>query len=195
MIRLFYFPQFISPQAWTYIENNGNVTHELITLVLEKSNRGRKEGTMNRIRECRLQRGMLQKELAAELRCKQPELSCWELGKNEPDAGSARRISAFFGVSPSYLLGKTDDPTPEGERAFIQQKKYMRFVQEYEKLSPEMRTMAIGAVKSVLTTADSDDLLCLYEKLDSVKQKATRVIIHGLLEVDQEQRALQEEAS
>ena len=64
---------------------------------------------MNRIKELRKAKGMLQKELADELQVAQNTLSYWEQGKFQPDNAMLEKIADFFGVSVDYLLGRDDN--------------------------------------------------------------------------------------
>lgn len=71
---------------------------------------------MNRIKLLRLERNILQSELANILKVRQNTVSNWETGRNEPDQQALFAISKYFGVSIDYILGNSDfkkEPTSE----------------------------------------------------------------------------------
>lgn len=67
---------------------------------------------MNRIKELRLENGILQSELAKYLKMGQATISNWETGRHEPDQDALREMSKIFGVSIDYILGNTDIKNP-----------------------------------------------------------------------------------
>ncbi len=62
----------------------------------------------NRIKELRIERGLNQRELAAEIKVSQPTVAAWEKGDKEPLGTRIYRLAKFFGVSADYLLGLED---------------------------------------------------------------------------------------
>lgn len=66
---------------------------------------------MNRIKACREQKGVSQKEMSIDLKLPQPVISRWETGERTPSKKSLSALSDYFGVSTDYLLGVTDDPS------------------------------------------------------------------------------------
>ena len=69
-----------------------------------------------RLKQLRLQHGLTQKELAKVMGVSSSAVGMWEIGRNEPDYKTLKRLADFFKVSIDYLLGKTDDPTPPQKR-------------------------------------------------------------------------------
>ena len=69
-----------------------------------------------RLKQLRLQHGLTQKELAKVMGVSSSAVGMWEIGRNEPDYKTLKRLADFFDVSIDYLLGKTDDPTPPQKR-------------------------------------------------------------------------------
>lgn len=59
-----------------------------------------------RIRECRKEKGMTQKELADALGAKHNSVSNWENGKHNPDIDSLEIMGEIFDVSTSWLIGQ-----------------------------------------------------------------------------------------
>ena len=74
---------------------------------------------MNRIRELRKQKGVSQKELSIELSLSQPTVCAWEKGVKEPSNKSASKLADYFGVSMDYLLGRSDNISPQKEQPII----------------------------------------------------------------------------
>lgn len=62
-----------------------------------------------RIAELRIERAYSQSEVAKQLGVYQSTISAWETGRWAPDHENVRRIADFFGVSPGYVRGVSDD--------------------------------------------------------------------------------------
>ena len=67
---------------------------------------------MNRIKQLRMEAGILQADLAQQLKVRQNTVSTWETGRSEPDLDALRELSRIFGVSIDYILGNTDIKKP-----------------------------------------------------------------------------------
>ena len=67
---------------------------------------------MNRIKQLRVEAGILQADLAQQLKVRQNTVSTWETGRSEPDLDALRELSRIFGVSIDYILGNTDIKNP-----------------------------------------------------------------------------------
>lgn len=67
---------------------------------------------MNRIKELRAEKNILQSKLASLLKVRQNTISNWETGRSEPDQDALRELSKIFGVSIDYILGNTDIKNP-----------------------------------------------------------------------------------
>lgn len=65
-----------------------------------------------RIRDLREDADLLQKEVAAHLRCTQVSYSHYELGKRDIPTDVLIRLAAFYRTSTDYLLGLTDVRAP-----------------------------------------------------------------------------------
>jgi len=63
---------------------------------------------MNRIKDLRKQMGLKQSELAEKINLTASAVSGWEVGRNEPDFETLRKMSEIFGVSIDYILGGED---------------------------------------------------------------------------------------
>lgn len=62
----------------------------------------------NRLKQLRIDYGILQKDLAEELQLSQQTISLYESNKRQPDYDTLRTISEFFSVSTDYILGVTN---------------------------------------------------------------------------------------
>lgn len=67
-----------------------------------------------RLKILREKKDLKQKEVASLTGLVRATLANWETGRTEPDLGSVRLLAEFYGVTTDYLLGRTDDPTPDG---------------------------------------------------------------------------------
>lgn len=65
-----------------------------------------------RIKELREDRDIVQKTVAAELRCDQSLYSKYERGERPLPLELADRLADYFGTSVDYLLGRTDEIAP-----------------------------------------------------------------------------------
>jgi len=63
-----------------------------------------------RLKECRVRRGLQQDELARLLNTTSSTMSRIENGKKQPDPEMIIMIAELFNVSTDYLLGLVDDP-------------------------------------------------------------------------------------
>lgn len=64
---------------------------------------------MIRLKELREKKGISQKELADFLNLTQVQISKYELGKNEPDLSTTKKIANYFNVTIDYLLGSSEE--------------------------------------------------------------------------------------
>ena len=61
-----------------------------------------------RLKELRIEKGLMQSELASRLNVNQRTISNWEKNVREPNIDMIIRIAQFFEVSTDYLLGVVD---------------------------------------------------------------------------------------
>ena len=67
---------------------------------------------IERIRDLREDRDLIQQQVAAFLRVYQTSYSRYELGKVDVPADVLCQLADFYGVSVDYLLDRTDGSTP-----------------------------------------------------------------------------------
>ena len=65
--------------------------------------------TASMVKELREKKGISQKELADYLNITQVQISKYELGKNEPDLNTTKKIAEYFNVTIDYLLGTSEE--------------------------------------------------------------------------------------
>lgn len=63
-----------------------------------------------RLRELREKKDLSQRELARILGVSPGTVTAWEVGRNEPNHETLRRLADLFDTTVDYLLGLTDDP-------------------------------------------------------------------------------------
>jgi len=64
---------------------------------------------MNRLKQCREQSGLSQKEVAVSLGVKPPSVSNWESGRTNPSSKNLQMLAKLYHVNMEYLTGETKD--------------------------------------------------------------------------------------
>lgn len=65
-----------------------------------------------RIRDLREDRDLMQKDLAAYLKCTQVCYSNYEMGKRDIPTDVLKALAIYYNTSVDYILGLTDEPKP-----------------------------------------------------------------------------------
>mgnify|MGYP002675788689 FL=1 len=65
-----------------------------------------------RIRDLREDRDLMQKDLAAYLKCTQVCYSNYETGKRDIPTDVLKALAVYYDTSVDYILGLTDEPKP-----------------------------------------------------------------------------------
>jgi len=67
---------------------------------------------MNKLKELREERGLLQREVAEQLQVKRTTYCAWENNDNQIDFENLKKLADFYNVSIDYILGyePTDNP-------------------------------------------------------------------------------------
>jgi transcriptional regulator with XRE-family HTH domain len=66
-----------------------------------------------RLQSFRVKRGYTQETLAAALQTDKRQITRWENGESIPGGEKLSQISRILNISTDYLLGLSDDPTPQ----------------------------------------------------------------------------------
>lgn len=64
---------------------------------------------MNRLKQCREQSGLSQKEVAVSLGVKPPSVSNWESGRTNPSSRNLQMLAKLYHVNMEYLTGEMED--------------------------------------------------------------------------------------
>lgn len=96
------------------------------------------------LRELRTEKNMTQKELSEQLDLSKNTVCEYEKGRAEPSLETLLKLSAIFGVSVDYLLGRSDDFG---------------------------NVTVTTASPSAVLTPDEQELLELYKKLPKTRQR------------------------
>lgn len=67
---------------------------------------------MNRLKDLRLQKGLLQKDIAIHLGIDRTTYVKYESGSSEPPFSTLFKLAEYFDVTIDYLLGFSDIPSP-----------------------------------------------------------------------------------
>ncbi|WP_107631433.1 helix-turn-helix transcriptional regulator [Agathobaculum massiliense] len=103
---------------------------------------------MNRIKELRLEAGILQADLANQLKVRQNTVSTWETGRSEPDLDALRELSKIFNTSIDYILGNTDiKKAPSYEDAGLSTEE-AELLRRFRKVSPALQEAALRMLET-----------------------------------------------
>jgi len=61
-----------------------------------------------RLKELRLEKNLLQKDLANKMKVSKSAVSGWEIGRNQPSYELLMELASFFEVTTDYLIGLED---------------------------------------------------------------------------------------
>lgn len=103
---------------------------------------------MNRIKELRISKGWLQKDLAAHLNVSKGAVSNYEIGKRQLDPETITALCDIFNCSADYLLCRSDErngnaaaPKDDGMDA-----RTMEWAAAWEAASPAARAAALAVL-------------------------------------------------
>lgn len=100
----------------------------------------------NRIRMSRVKVGLTQERLAERLDMGRTNVVNYEAGKIIPPSTVLLSMSSIFNVSVDYLLGKTNNPSPENDDSeFSEEAKSI--ARDYQNMAPADRTLLHSIVK------------------------------------------------
>ena len=110
-----------------------------------------------RIEEARQLRGLSQGELSRRLNTAQQNISRYESGKNDPKASTLREFCIELDVSPSYLLGLTEDPRPDWNKANATQldASEVELLRLWSQVDKNCRTLILAGLLVVAGSSDS----------------------------------------
>lgn len=97
---------------------------------------------MNRLRELRIEKGLLQSDIAKIINKSERTVGFYETGERDMGTETLSKLSDFFNVSIDYILGKTDNRNIEEDFKFAYHK-------ETEGLSEEEIKEALEFYKKI----------------------------------------------
>lgn len=66
-----------------------------------------------RLKLLRTEQSLSQKDIAEKFNISASTIGMYEQGRRDPDTEFVTKIAHFFGVTTDYLLGKSDNPSPQ----------------------------------------------------------------------------------
>ena len=95
---------------------------------------------MNRLKQLRLERGLLQSDIAKVINKTDRAVGQYERGERDPNTETWIKLSNFFNVSLDYLLGKTDSKKLNNKIDDILNEEMIGMSkEEYDKLPKEQK--------------------------------------------------------
>lgn len=109
--------------------------------------------------ELRYKAGLTQDELAQKLDISKGSVAMWETNKRTPSTGTLIRLADLFGVTTDYLLGRSENPTPEPfANAPQDASKTANLLSAFEQLDTDNQDIIIGEAKKLLKQQIRDEL-------------------------------------
>lgn len=105
-----------------------------------------------RLVEARLARGLSQSQLANQMNMTQQNLSNYERGVSEPRATVLAEYSDALLVSPAYLIGLTEDPTPYWNPSYATRQTTMdkeELLNLWDRVDETAKSLVIAGLKAV----------------------------------------------
>lgn len=96
---------------------------------------------MNRLKQLRLERGLLQSDIAKVIKKSERIVGFYETGERDMNTETLSILADFFNVSIDYLLGKTDIRNLENEFKFAYHKEIEGLTEEEIKEALEFYKM------------------------------------------------------
>lgn len=104
-----------------------------------------------RLKELRIQRNLLQKDVAEILNCSTPVYCRYEKGEREPPFVSIQKLAEFYGVTVDYLMGADTVEAP-AQPAPPPQKKPDTIADYLSQLNPENRAFIEEMARKLLAS-------------------------------------------
>lgn len=104
---------------------------------------------MIKIRELRVEKGLLQAELAKQINKSAVCIGDWERGRCEPSIDDLIKLATIFGCSVDYLLGREDDFGAVVNVTSQLSKSQSELLSVFNLLSEEEQYQVIGFAKAL----------------------------------------------
>ena len=130
----------------------------------------------NRLRMLRTQRKLTQEEVAQKIGVARTTYAMYEQNSREPDNVTLQKLADFFDVSTDYLLGRTDNPTPPGEKA----KPYYALTEKDERdIARDLERM--------MSDLESNEAMAFYgEPMDEETRELIRISLENSMRLAKE---------
>jgi len=99
---------------------------------------------IDRLKALRKKMNLTQKEVGEKIGLSGKTISSYEQGDRQPDNETLLKLANFFGVSVSYLLGETDNPTLLDDRIVILTDK------DIEDMPLEVRETVLSIIDAII---------------------------------------------
>lgn len=104
----------------------------------------------SRIIAARELKGLSQSDLSRRLHTAQQNISRYESGRNDPKASILRDFCVQLNISPSYLLGLSDDPRPSEDLAQELTVEKVKLLDLWDRADDTARTLVLAGLSAVV---------------------------------------------
>lgn len=111
----------------------------------------------SRIIAARELKGLSQSDLSRRLHTAQQNISRYESGRNDPKASILRDFCVQLNISPSYLLGLSDDPRPSEDLAQELTVEKVKLLDLWDRADDTARTLVLAGLKAVASDSCDDN--------------------------------------
>ena len=100
-------------------------------------------------------KGLSQSDLSRRLHTAQQNISRYESGRNDPKASILRDFCVELDISPSYLLGLTNDPRPVDGALSKLSFEQVELLDLWERADQSSRCLVMAGLRAVAKSSDS----------------------------------------
>lgn len=104
----------------------------------------------SRIIAARELKGLSQSDLSRRLHTAQQNISRYESGRNDPKASILRDFCVQLNISPSYLLGLSDDPRPSEDLGQELTVEKVKLLDLWDRADDTARTLVLAGLSAVV---------------------------------------------
>lgn len=104
----------------------------------------------SRIIAARELKGLSQSDLSRRLHTAQQNISRYESGRNDPKASILRDFCVQLNISPSYLLGLSDDPRPSEDLGHELTVEKVKLLDLWDRADDTARTLVLAGLSAVV---------------------------------------------
>jgi len=113
-----------------------------------------------RLRKLREAKGLTQEELAKVINVSNKTISVYEKGGADPSTETLLKLAQYFNVSVDYLLGHTDNPTPDHARKPTLEDEFPEVAnvlrRSGKRLTPEDKKRIARIIKAAIEDVDEE---------------------------------------